>query len=126
MAEWTPGNGGLILHTILIDPDNPARMWAGVSAGGLYRTEDQGATWTPLKGAEQAGLESPVPPGADVQVVARSRLARGPGDGVPGVPSGQGIDVVRHPFAHPGLCHADESGVGPELPERRRAAITHA
>src|SRR5260221_8720447 len=40
-----PGNGGLILHTILPDPCNKDRMYVAVSAGGVYRTEDGGTTW---------------------------------------------------------------------------------
>ena len=43
--EWAPGNGGLCLHTILIDPGNPRRMWVGISAVGALRTEDGGQTW---------------------------------------------------------------------------------
>lgn len=43
--HWFPGGGGLCLHTILIDPTNPKRMWVAVSAAGVFRTEDGGATW---------------------------------------------------------------------------------
>jgi serine/threonine protein kinase len=43
--RWMPGNGGLILHTILPDPSNKDRMYVAVSAGGVYRTEDGGTTW---------------------------------------------------------------------------------
>jgi photosystem II stability/assembly factor-like uncharacterized protein len=43
--RWNPGNGGLILHTILEDPTNPERMYVGISAGGVYRTDDGGSTW---------------------------------------------------------------------------------
>lgn len=41
-SEWQPGGGGLCLHTILIDPDNAPRIYVGVSAGGAYRTHDDG------------------------------------------------------------------------------------
>ena len=44
-AEWAPGNGGLCLHTILIDPTNADRMWIGISAVGAFRTDDGGETW---------------------------------------------------------------------------------
>jgi photosystem II stability/assembly factor-like uncharacterized protein len=43
--NWTPGNGGLICHTILAHPDDPDRMWVGISAVGCFATEDGGATW---------------------------------------------------------------------------------
>ena len=44
-ARWQPGNGGLALHTIVFDPSNKNRMYAGISAGGVYRTDDGGKTW---------------------------------------------------------------------------------
>jgi photosystem II stability/assembly factor-like uncharacterized protein len=43
--KWTPGGGGMCLHTILPDPVNPRRMMIAMSTGGAYRTEDGGATW---------------------------------------------------------------------------------
>ena len=43
--RWVPGNGGLALHTILLDPSNDQRMYVAISAGGVYRTDDGGATW---------------------------------------------------------------------------------
>jgi hypothetical protein len=46
-GRWFPGAGGLCLHTILLDPDDPARMLVAMSTGGCYRTEDGGLTWTP-------------------------------------------------------------------------------
>ena len=44
--RWMPGNGGLALHTIVLDPGNPQRMYIAISSGGVYRTDDGGATWT--------------------------------------------------------------------------------
>ncbi len=42
-AEWTPGFGGLCLHTIIPITEN---TWVvGSSTGGAYRTEDAGKTW---------------------------------------------------------------------------------
>jgi photosystem II stability/assembly factor-like uncharacterized protein len=46
-GEWNPGNGGLCLHTILLDPTNSQRMYIAVSAAGCYRTDDGGQTWAP-------------------------------------------------------------------------------
>jgi hypothetical protein len=43
--EWAPGNGGLCLHTILIDPSNARRMWIGISAVGVFRSDDGGEKW---------------------------------------------------------------------------------
>lgn len=44
--RWLPGNGGLALHSIVTDTANPERMYVAISAGGVYRTEDGGRTWT--------------------------------------------------------------------------------
>lgn len=44
--RWMPGNGGLALHTIVLDPSDQQRMYVAISAGGVYRTEDGGRIWT--------------------------------------------------------------------------------
>jgi hypothetical protein len=43
--KWTPGAGGLCLHTILLNPNNPKRMHIAISAVGTMRTDDAGKTW---------------------------------------------------------------------------------
>jgi photosystem II stability/assembly factor-like uncharacterized protein len=43
--KWMPGGGGLGLHTILTDPTDPRRLVIAISSGGVYRTDDGGATW---------------------------------------------------------------------------------
>ncbi|MGC2767551.1 MAG: protein kinase [Candidatus Acidiferrum sp.] len=43
--RWKPGNGGLCLHTVLLDPSTSQRMYVAISSGGVYRTEDAGGTW---------------------------------------------------------------------------------
>ncbi|MDG6997080.1 MAG: exo-alpha-sialidase [Nitrososphaerota archaeon] len=43
--KWTPGFGGLCLHTILIDPKDPKKMHIAISAVGTMFTEDGGDTW---------------------------------------------------------------------------------
>jgi hypothetical protein len=44
--RWMPGFGGLCLHSILVDPTNPRRLWVGISAVGVFRSGDAGETWT--------------------------------------------------------------------------------
>ena len=44
--RWMPGFGGLCLHSIVVDPVNPQRLWVGISAVGVFRSEDGGKTWT--------------------------------------------------------------------------------
>jgi len=46
--QWQPGAGGLCLHTILINPDDPQRMVVAISAAGAFRTDDGGETWRPI------------------------------------------------------------------------------
>lgn len=46
-AEWQPGGGGLILHGIVTHPVDADRVWVAVSTGGVFATEDGGATWAP-------------------------------------------------------------------------------
>ncbi len=56
--RWMPGNGGLTLHTIVLDPNDKQRMYVAISAGGVYRTTDGGKTWT----AQNRGIRSVITP----------------------------------------------------------------
>ena len=47
-SRWQPGAGGLGLHTIILDPTNPDRMYIAISAAGAFRTDDNGQTWQPI------------------------------------------------------------------------------
>jgi photosystem II stability/assembly factor-like uncharacterized protein len=58
--SWQPGAGGLCLHTILIDPKNPDRIFVAISAAGAFRTDDGGKTWQPInKGLKSEGIPNP-------------------------------------------------------------------
>jgi photosystem II stability/assembly factor-like uncharacterized protein len=46
--KWQPGAGGLCLHTIILDPSNPQRMFIAISAAGAFRTDDGGKSWKPI------------------------------------------------------------------------------
>ncbi|MGH2562412.1 MAG: WD40/YVTN/BNR-like repeat-containing protein [Thermomicrobiales bacterium] len=46
--EWWEGGGGLCLHTIIIPPGCNGRIYAGISVAGLFRSDDDGASWTPM------------------------------------------------------------------------------
>ena len=43
--KWHPGAGGLCLHSIVVDPTDAQRMFVGISAVGVFRTENNGKTW---------------------------------------------------------------------------------
>ena len=44
---WFPGFGGMCLHSIVVDPHTVGRMWIGVSAAGVFGTDDGGQNWHP-------------------------------------------------------------------------------
>ena len=46
--RWQPGAGGMCLHTIILDPKNPNRIFIAISAAGAFRTDDGGKTWKPI------------------------------------------------------------------------------
>jgi BNR/Asp-box repeat len=47
-SSWQPGAGGMCLHTILIDPTRPERIFIAISAAGVFRSDDGGKTWRPM------------------------------------------------------------------------------
>src|SRR5687767_11716606 len=62
--KWTPGAGGMGLHTILLDPSNPKRIFIAISAAGAFRTDDGGETWKPIN----RGLKSQYMPDPTAEV----------------------------------------------------------
>src|SRR3954466_13386711 len=62
--KWQPGAGGLCLHTILLDPSDPNRMFTAISAAGAFRTDDGGQTWRPIN----SGLRSEQIPNPNAEV----------------------------------------------------------
>jgi len=62
--EWQPGAGGMCLHTIILDPSNPQRMFIAISAAGAFRTDDGGKTWKPIN----RGLKSQYIPDPNAEI----------------------------------------------------------
>ncbi len=61
-CEWPEENtpDGSMLHSVIVDPRDPAHLYLGLSAGGVFESVDGGADWTTLN----AGCEAvflPVP-----------------------------------------------------------------
>ncbi|MGH7948348.1 MAG: WD40/YVTN/BNR-like repeat-containing protein [Candidatus Binataceae bacterium] len=118
---WQPGAGGLCLHTILFHPDDPMRMYVGISAAGVYRTYDGGESWSRCNrgvklnpGADphpEFGQQCVHKMRLDPQNPARIYLQNHPGvyrsdDGgdnwgsiAAGLPSDFGFPLVTHPRA---------------------------
>ena len=63
-SRWQPGAGGMCLHTILLDPVNPARIFVAISAAGAFRSDDAGKTWRPIT----RGLRSDMMPDPTAEV----------------------------------------------------------
>jgi photosystem II stability/assembly factor-like uncharacterized protein len=58
--EWQPGAGGMCLHTLIIDPRDHDRIYAAISAAGAFRSDDAGASWTPInQGLRSEGIPDP-------------------------------------------------------------------
>jgi photosystem II stability/assembly factor-like uncharacterized protein len=53
--NWQPGAGGMCLHTIIIDPSDEQRMWIAISAAGVFKSEDAGASWRPANKGLRSG-----------------------------------------------------------------------
>jgi hypothetical protein len=62
--DWQPGAGGMCLHTILLDPADPQRIYIAISAAGAFRTDDGGESWKPIN----RGLHSLYIPKPDAEV----------------------------------------------------------
>jgi photosystem II stability/assembly factor-like uncharacterized protein len=62
--RWQPGAGGMCLHTILLDPKNPQRIFIAISAAGAFRTDDGGKNWKPIN----RGLRSQYIPDPNAEV----------------------------------------------------------
>jgi hypothetical protein len=61
---WSPGAGGMGLHTIILDPKNENRIYIAISAAGVFRTDDGGKTWKPIN----KGLSSQYIPDPNAEV----------------------------------------------------------
>jgi photosystem II stability/assembly factor-like uncharacterized protein len=58
--KWQPGAGGMCLHTILLDPSRPDRLFTAISSAGAFRSDDGGANWKPItKGLNSQYLPDP-------------------------------------------------------------------
>ncbi len=62
--QWQPGAGGMCLHTIILDPSNPGRIFIAISAAGAFRTDDGGKTWKPIN----RGLRSQYIPDPNAEI----------------------------------------------------------
>jgi photosystem II stability/assembly factor-like uncharacterized protein len=60
--RWNPGAGGMCCHSIQLDPDDAKRMYIGISAAGVFRSDDGGESWNPAnKGTAADFMPDPFP-----------------------------------------------------------------
>jgi photosystem II stability/assembly factor-like uncharacterized protein len=118
--QWVPGGGGLCLHTIALDPRDPDRGFVGISAVGMFRTDDGGRSWAlknvgvgPVSEEERPKypevmrcvhkfVQDPIDPAVLYQQnhvgVFRSRDAGDSWERIEeGLPTGFGFPMVMHP-----------------------------
>ena len=62
--QWQPGAGGMCLHTIILDPKDPDRIYIAISAAGAFRTDDGGQSWKPIN----RGLRSQYIPDPNAEI----------------------------------------------------------
>ncbi len=60
--EWQPGAGGLILHSIALDPDDRDHLWVGISSVGTFETTDGGKAWATRNKGVRADFNPGPPP----------------------------------------------------------------
>ena len=95
--SWQPGAGGLCLHTIVLDPADAARIFVAISAAGVFRTDDAGATWRPAnrgrplqsgapsnRGGAAGRLHPPRAAGCGADNDSAAPVSRSPGFARPG------------------------------------------
>jgi photosystem II stability/assembly factor-like uncharacterized protein len=63
-SSWQPGAGGMCLHSIIVSPKDPDRIFVAISSAGAFRTDDGGKSWRPIN----RGLHSEGIPDEDAEV----------------------------------------------------------
>ena len=74
--EWQPGAGGLCLHSICPWPGDPDRLAVGISAAGVWLSDDRGESWrTGYTGLEPRYLPEDAREGSHALCVHNMRRA---------------------------------------------------
>lgn len=118
--RWQPGAGGMCTHSIQLDPQDENLMYIGISAAGVFRSEDGGESWTPKNKGTAADFmpDDPFPelgqcvhklllhPGQDGRLWQQNHCGVYRSDDrgenwdrldVNGLPSGFGFPIMLHP-----------------------------
>jgi photosystem II stability/assembly factor-like uncharacterized protein len=80
-GDWQPGAAGLTLHSIAVDPGAEGRLWLGISAAGVFASEDGGQSWERRNRLTNAGAcsaaEHPAAPRGGETGLCVHNIARG-------------------------------------------------
>ena len=79
VANWEPGAGGLCAHSILHHPADPNRLWVGISAVGVFRSDDGGDSWALMNDGVQLTAPPESRSGHDIGYCVHA-LVLDPGD----------------------------------------------
>ncbi len=86
--EWEPGGAGLVLHSIVADPADASKLWVGISAAGIFATDDGARSWdrrnrrSNADAAAHGAASGPHPRHGDDDVgLCVHNFVRAPGDG---------------------------------------------
>ena len=103
LLEWEfmgPNNVGGRTRSILIDPTNPSRMYAGSVSGGVFITDNGGLSWYPSPGTETM---------ENINISSMARTANGDiyigtgEDFLVGIPPFEGTSSETHRFTGNGM-----------------------
>jgi len=94
-ATWQGGAAGLVLHSILADGD---RLWVGISAAGVFASEDGGQSWQQRNRLSNAATAHPHAAPGETGLCVHN-LARAPG----------GSDLL-YQQNHFGVCRSPDGG----------------
>ena len=75
---WQPSGDGLCLHTVLLSPRAPNRIFVAISVAGVFRTDDAGKTWRPInRGLKSQYIPDPLAEWATAFITSQRTLGQG-------------------------------------------------
>jgi Calx-beta domain len=106
-----PGNIGGRTRAIAIDPLNPNTMYAGGVAGGVWRTNDGGNSWTPV-GSGENGMENQAVTSLAMRPLVPNTLLAGTGEGFSNLDAVRGAGIFRTTNGGTNWTQIDSPGTG--------------
>lgn len=140
---WEPGFGGGAVHTVIPAPGRPERLLVAMSTGGVYVSDDAGATWAPSNTGiwayfnpadewpEYGQCVHKVARGADGELFAQNHkgVYRSRDDGgswqsiAAGLPTDFGLAMVAHPSRPGTVWNIPIADDGERIPPDRQLQV---